>query len=75
MLKAYSYSNLGQSLLDLGIKLGAAIIVLALNFISTAVSNGSIQLPNPALTVPVLGLILSQFDSWFVQWTKDNNIV
>lgn len=68
-LKGYSYSALGQSILDIAIKVGATAVITLLNGIVAATTNGSIQLPYPALLTPLLGLLVSQLDSYFVQWT------
>lgn len=69
MLKAFQLSSFKQSLLDIAIKVGATAVVALLNAIVTAATNGSLQLPDAALAVPVLGLVVSQLDSYFVQWT------
>ncbi|MDE2098528.1 MAG: hypothetical protein KGL39_14840 [Patescibacteria group bacterium] len=68
-LKAYSYSTLGQSLLDIAIKVGAVAVVTFLNAVATAVSNGGIQIPGGAFGITLVGLVVSQLDSFFVQWT------
>jgi hypothetical protein len=68
-LPAYNFTALGQALLDILIKVVASAIVAFLNAIVAAATNGSIHLPAPAITVPALGLIVSQFDSYFVKWT------
>jgi hypothetical protein len=66
-LNVTDWSKLGQSLLDL-IKAGVAAGLLLLNWLSAALSNGTIQLPYAALTLPVLTLLISQLDSYFINW-------
>ncbi len=39
-----------------------------LDYISKSLSSGAIQLPDPAITVPILGLIVSEADTWLVNW-------
>jgi hypothetical protein len=55
-------------LLDILIKAGVAAGLLLLNWLSAALSNGTIQLPYAALTLPVLTLLISQLDSYFINW-------
>jgi hypothetical protein len=73
-LKAYNYSALGLSLLDIGIKVCVGAVILLINFVTTALSNGTITLPDPVITLPVLTLLLSQFDSFVVDYAKKENI-
>lgn len=68
-LKAYNFSEAGATLLDIGIKVGAAAAILLLDAISSAVTGGTLQLPYPALSVPILTLLVSQLDNYFVQYT------
>ena len=69
-LKAYNYSATGLTLLDIAIKVGAVAVVALLNAISTAVTNGSIQVPFGAFGITLVGLLVSQFDSFFVQYQQ-----
>lgn len=73
-IPAFNYSALEQSLLDIAIKIGVFAGLLVLNVISSALSNGSIELPYAAFTLPVLTLILSQLDSTFVAWSQKENV-
>jgi hypothetical protein len=73
-LKAYNYSALGLSLLDIGIKVCVGAVILLIDFVTTALSNGTITLPDPVITLPVLTLLLSQFDSFVVDYAKKENI-
>jgi hypothetical protein len=57
-----------QALLSLGIRLGVIAAVAVLNFISAGLTNGTLQLPIPAILVPVIGLIISEADTWLVNW-------
>jgi len=59
-----------QALLSLLIRVVVIGVVAALDFIVAGLSNGSVQLPIPAVLVPVLGLILSEADTWLVNWEK-----
>lgn len=73
-LPAYNYSALGQSLLDIAIKAAVFAALLLINFVSAALTNGSLQLPYAAVTLPVLTLIISQLDSYFVAWAEKDNV-
>lgn len=70
MIKAYNWSALSQTLFDILLKVAGVAVVALLNFVATGLSNGSIQLPAPALTTPILGLIVSQLDTFFVEWNN-----
>ena len=69
-LKAYNYSATGQAVLDIAIKVGAVAVVAFLNAIATAVSNGSIQIPGGAFGITLVGLLVSQLDTFFVQYQQ-----
>lgn len=73
MIKAYNFSVFGQGLLDIAIKVGVAAVVLLVNALSSAVTNGSLQLPDPAISVPVITILLSQLDSYVVAWQAKEN--
>ena len=73
-LKAFDYSALGQSLLDIAIKGGVFVALLLLNYVSAGLSGGTWQLPYPAVTLPVLTILVSQLDSYFVAWAEKDNV-
>jgi len=73
-LPAYNFSALGQSLLDIGVKVLVGAVLLLLDYVTTALSNGSITLPDPAITLPVLTLVISQLDSYVIDYTKKQDI-
>jgi hypothetical protein len=73
-LKAYDFTPVGQSLLDIGVKVLVGAVLLLLDYVTTALSNGSITLPDPAITLPVLTLVISQLDSYVIDYTKKQDI-
>ncbi len=73
-LQAVNLNPLQQSLLDIAIKAGVFLVLLLLNFISAALSNGTFQLPDAVLTLPILTLLVSQLDSYFVQYANKENV-
>jgi len=73
-LQAVNLSPVQQSLLDIAIKAGVFLGLLLLDFISSALSNGTIKLPDPAITLPILTILVSQLDSYFVKYANDNQI-
>jgi hypothetical protein len=73
-IPAYNLTALGQSLLDILIKAGVFAGLLVVNFLSAGLTNGTFQLPYAAITLPVLTLLLSQCDSYFVAWAEKDNI-
>ena len=73
-LKAYNFSPIGQALLDIGVKVLVGAVLLLLDYVTTALSNGSITLPDPAITLPVLTLVISQLDSYVIDYAKKENI-
>jgi hypothetical protein len=73
-IPAYNLTAFGQSLLDILIKAGVFAGLLLINFLTTALTNGVIQLPYTAITLPVLTLLLSQCDSYFVAWAEKDNV-
>jgi hypothetical protein len=74
MIDASNLSKLGQALLSLGIRVAVIAAVAVVNYLIAGLSNGTITLPDPALTVPALGLVLSEADSWLVTWEKANGL-
>ncbi len=68
-IPAYNWSVLGQSLLDIAIKVGVGAVILFVNSVSASLTNGAIQLPYEAFSLPLVTLLLSQFDSYFVNWS------
>ena len=74
MIDASSLSKLKQALLSFGIRVFVFAALLGLDYISAGLSNGSVQLPDPALLLPVLTLIISEADTWLVNWSKANNV-
>ena len=73
-LPAYNFSALGQVFLDIGVKVLVGAVLLALDYITTALTNGTITLPDPAITLPVLTLVVSQLDSFVIDYAKKENI-
>lgn len=73
-LKAYNFTPIAQSLLDIAIKAGVFVALLLINYISAALSNGTVQLPYPVATLPLATLIVSQLDSYFVAYAKKENV-
>jgi hypothetical protein len=73
-LKAYNFTPIGQALLDIGVKVLVGAVLLLLDYVTTALSNGSITLPDPAITLPVLTLVISQLDSYVIDYAKKENI-
>lgn len=73
-LQAVNYSSFKQSLLDIGIKAAVFVILSLLDFVSAGLSNGSFQLPSPQITLPILTLLVSQLDSYFVNYANANNV-
>lgn len=68
-IPAYNFSALGQSLLDILIKVGVAAVIALVNAVIAALTNGAIQLPYEAVTLPIATLLLSQLDSYLVNWS------
>ena len=73
-LKVYSLSPVEQSFLDIAIKAGVFLGLLVLNYVSSLLSGGTIQLPYAAVSLPVLTLIVSQLDSKFVAWSQEFDV-
>ena len=73
-LKAYDFGPVKLALLDVAIKVGVFAGLLILNLLSAALSNGSIQLPYPAILLPLLTILVSQLDAKFVQYAQDNDV-
>ena len=45
-------------------------IVAMLNYLVTALSNGTFTLPDPQITTPLAGIALGELDTWFVKYEK-----
>ena len=73
-LKAYDFGPIKLALLDVAIKAGVFAVLLILNLISAALSNGSIQLPYPAVLLPLLTLLVSQLDAKFVDYAQTYDV-
>lgn len=73
-LKAYDLSPWEQSLLDIAIKIGVFAGLIIIDAVTSSLSNGVYQLPDPALTLPIATLILSQLDSIFIAWSKTYDV-
>ena len=73
-LQAVNLSPVAQSLLDIGIKVGVGAVILLLDYVTTALSNGSVTLPYPQLSIPLLTLLVSQLDSFVVEYAKKEDI-
>ncbi len=70
MINASSFSKFQQSLLSLVIRVVVIAAVAGLDYLLKVYTT--FQLPDPAFSIPALGLILSEADSWLVQWEKEN---
>lgn len=71
-IKAFAMTPLMQSVLDVAIKAGVAMAILLLNALMSALSGGAITIPanfGGAITLSILTLLVSQFDSKFVAWS------
>lgn len=71
-LPVYNWSAFEQSVLDIAIKVGVFCGLIILNVLSSVMTGW--QLPDPAVTLPVLTLVLSQLDSLFVAWAQKENV-
>jgi hypothetical protein len=69
---ASQLSAIKQSLLDIGIKVGVFAALVVLNYISAGLTNGSINLP--PLLLGVLSLLVSQADSFFIDYAGKHNV-
>ncbi|MFZ0685357.1 MAG: hypothetical protein WAM89_07415 [Terriglobales bacterium] len=65
-------TKLQQALTSLGIRLAVLCGLVVLNFIISSISGWSV--PDPSVTLPVLSLVLSEADTWLVDYAKANNI-
>ncbi len=63
-------SNFKQALVSLSIRLVVIAAIAVLDYVSASISSGTFQLPLPSVVVPVLGLIVSEADTWLVNWQK-----
>jgi hypothetical protein len=61
-----------QALLSLGIRLAVLCGLVIINFIVSSISGWGV--PDPAVTLPVASLILSEADTWLVDYADANNI-
>lgn len=61
-----------QALLSFFIRVGVIAAVAVLNFITAGLTNGTLQLPIPAVLIPLIGLVLSEADTWLVNWQTAN---
>jgi hypothetical protein len=61
-----------QAFLSFVIRVGVIAAVAVLNFVSAGLTNGNLQLPIPAVLVPLIGLVLSEADTWLVNWQTTN---
>ena len=57
-----------QAFVSLVIRLVVIGAIAILDYLSKALTSGALQLPDPTVTVPVLGLIVSEADTWLVNW-------
>jgi hypothetical protein len=64
-----------QALVSFAIRIVAIAAVAVLDYVSAGLSNGTFQLPLPAVFVPIIGLVVSEADTWLVQWEKTNEVV
>jgi hypothetical protein len=55
-----------QALLSFGIRVVVIALVAALDFLIKNITT--IGLPDPNITVPIVGLVLSEADTWLVNW-------
>jgi hypothetical protein len=68
-------SKIQQALLSLAIRCAVIAAVAVVNYLITAFSSGVITLPLPVVTIPTVGLLLSEADTWLVNWEKSNNVI
>ena len=61
-----------QALVSFGIRIVVVGAVAAINYAVSSLSSGAVQLPDGTVTVPILGLLLSEADTWLVNWEKNN---
>ena len=45
-------------------------ILAVLDYLVKALSNGTIQLPDSTVTLPLLGIALGELDTWFATYEK-----
>lgn len=55
-----------QAFISLGIRVVVIGVVAALDFLIKNITT--VGLPDPTITVPIVGLILSEADTWLVNW-------
>ena len=70
IINASELNKFGQALLSLGIRIAVIGAVAGLDYLMKVYTG--FNLPDPAFTIPTLGLIISESDSWLVQWEKEN---
>lgn len=58
--------------LDILVKVLVFAILLVLNVVSKALTT--LSLPDPAITLPLATLLVSQFDSYFIDYAKKENV-
>lgn len=63
-------TKIQQAFVSLGIRLGVIAAIAILDYLIKNITN--IGLPDALLTVPVLGMILSEADTWLVNWEGTN---
>lgn len=76
MLKGYNWSPLKQSVIDFLIKVGVFAGLELCNFVSAAISNGTIQFTGVTgtLIIGIVSLAVSQLDSKFIQWSQTYDV-
>ena len=61
-----------QALLSFGIRVVVIGAIAILDFVSKSLTSGALQLPDPTFSVPILGLLVSEADTWLVNWEGTN---
>lgn len=71
MINAANLSKFGQACLSLGIRVVAVGAVAGVEYLLKIYTT--FGLPDPVLTVPLLGGVLAEADTWLVKW--ENSVV
>lgn len=64
-----------QAALSLAVRVVVIGAVAGLDFLAKQVSGGAVQLPDPTITIPIVGLVISEADTWLINWEKVNGLV
>jgi len=67
-------SKLQQALVSLGIRIAVIAGLAILDFVSVSLTNGTLQLPYPAVSITLIGLLVSEADTWLVNYAGTHGI-